>query len=63
MIADAAIPYSMPGNGTPMSPSIPPTAITMGNATGSTQTAGAPSCTPHRPTATIASTWSKPAIG
>ena len=62
-MADAAIPYSMPGTGTPMSPSIPPNAMTSGNATGSTQMAGTPSCAPHRPTATIASTWSSPEIG
>ena len=35
---------------------MPPNAITMGNVTGSSQIAGAPSCAPHNPTATIAST-------
>ena len=40
--ADAAIPYSTPGIGTPKSPSIPPNAITIGNATGRSQIAGAP---------------------
>ena len=55
-IAERAIPYSIPGSGTPISPSIPPKAITMGNATGRTQIAGEPSCAPHSPTATIAST-------
>src|SRR5262249_39682398 len=62
-IADVAMPYSMPGNGTPISPSMPPTAITIGKATGSSQIAGLPSCAPQRPTATIASTWSGPEIG
>ena len=57
-IADAAMPNSTPGSGTPSKPSMPPIAMTIGNATGSTQIAGAPSCAPHRPTATIASTWS-----
>ena len=38
---------------TPMSPSMPPKAITIGNVTGSSQMAGAPSCAPHRPTAII----------
>ena len=42
---------------------MPPIAMTSGNATGSTQIAGAPSCAPHKPTATIASTWSAPEIG
>ena len=37
--------------------------MTIGNATGSNQIAGAPSCAPHSPTATIASTWSSPEIG
>ena len=40
-IAESAIPYSVPGSGTPISPSIPPNAITMGNATGKSQIAGA----------------------
>jgi len=62
-IAEAAIPISMPGKGTPSKPSIPPMAITMGNATGSTQMAGAPSCAPQRPTAIMATTWSRPEIG
>ena len=53
-------PDSTPGIGTPRNPSMPPIAMTSGNATGSTQIAGAPSCAPHRPTATIASTWSRP---
>jgi hypothetical protein len=30
------MPYSAPGNGTPIKPSIPPKAITMGNAMGKT---------------------------
>ena len=42
---------------------MPPNAMTMGNATGSTQIAGAPSCAPHRPTAIMATTWSSPEIG
>ena len=54
--ADVAMPYSMPGSGTPIRPSIPPTAMTIGKATGSNQIAGLPSCAPHSPTATIAST-------
>ena len=62
-MADAAIPYSIPGRGTPMNPSIPPIAITRGNATGNSQIAGGPNCAPHRPTATMASTWSRPEIG
>ncbi len=62
-MAEAAIPYSMPGNGTPKSPSIPPVAMIIGNTTGKSQIAGAPSCAPQSPTATIASTWSNPEIG
>src|SRR5262249_46418476 len=54
--AEAAIPYSIQGICTPTRPSIPPTAIPIGNATGNIQIAGAPSCAPHRPTAIIAST-------
>ena len=38
----------------------PPNAMTIGNVTGSSQMAGAPSCAPQRPTAIIASTWSSP---
>ena len=44
-------------------PRNPPTAITIGKVTGSSQTAGGPSCAPQRPTETIASTWSRPEIG
>ena len=44
------MPTSTPGRGTPISPSIPPKAITIGNVTGSSHTAGAPSWAPHRPT-------------
>ena len=39
-IAEAAIPTSTPGSGTPRSPSIPPSAITIGKATGRSQSAG-----------------------
>ena len=60
---ESAIPTSTPGRGTPISPSIPPKAMTIGNVTGSSHTAGAPSWAPHRPTETIASTWSSPEIG
>ncbi len=60
---ESAIPISTPGSGTPRSPSMPPSAITIGKVTGSIQTAGAPSCAPHSPTATIASTWSSPETG
>ena len=42
-IADKAIPSSMPGIGTPMRPSIPPRAMTIGKATGKSQMAGVPS--------------------
>ena len=38
--AETAIPISMPGIGTPMTPSTPPKAITTGKVTGSTQIAG-----------------------
>ena len=62
-IADSAMPISTPGSGKPSRPISPPNAITSGNATGSTQIAGAPSTAPHRPTATIASTWSSPDTG
>ena len=54
--ADSATPISTPGSGMPTRPRNPPTAITIGNVTGSSHTAGAPSCAPHRPTAIIAST-------
>ena len=57
------MPTSTPGSGTPSRPRNPPNAITSGNVTGSSQIAGAPSCAPHRPTATIASTWSRPDTG
>ena len=57
------MPTSTPGSGTPMRPRKPPSAITMGNVTGRSQIAGAPSCAPQRPTAIIASTWSRPEIG
>ena len=40
--ADEAMPISVPGSGTPMRPSMPPRAMTMGKATGSSQIAGAP---------------------
>ena len=36
-MADKAIPYSIPGSGTPMRPSIPPIAISIGKATGRSQ--------------------------
>ncbi len=39
-----------------MIPAAPPSAITMGKATGSIQIAGAPSCAPHIPTASMART-------
>jgi hypothetical protein len=42
---------------------MPPKAITIGNVTGSSQTAGAPSCAPHSPTETMATMWSSPDIG
>lgn len=38
-------------------------AITSGKVTGSSQIAGGPSCAPHRPTDTIANTWSRPETG
>ena len=47
---ESAMPTSTPGRGTPISPSIPPKAMTIGNVTGSSHTAGAPSWAPHRPT-------------
>ena len=50
------MPISTPGSGTPSRPSMPPNAITIGNVTGSSHIAGAPSCAPHSPTDTIAST-------
>ena len=61
--AEAAMPVSTAGTGTPRMPSAPPPAITSGNTTGSSQIAGAPRNAPHRPTATIATTWSQPKIG
>ena len=45
--ADRAMPISVPGSGMPRSPSTPPSAITIGNATGNTQIAGGPSCAPQ----------------
>jgi hypothetical protein len=41
--AEMAIPTSTPGRATPMSPSVPPKAITMGKVTGRIQTGGGPS--------------------
>ena len=55
-MADTAMPISMPGRDTPISASIPPSAITIGNVTGNSQRAGAPSCAPQSPTATMART-------
>ncbi len=52
--ADNAMPTSSPGKGMPIKPIIPPSAMTMGKVIGKTQMAGAPSCAPHIPTATIA---------
>ena len=60
---ESATPASIPGSGTPISPSMPPNAMTIGNVTGRSHTAGAPSCAPHSPTETIASTWSRPETG
>ena len=37
--------------------------MTIGKTTGNTQIAGAPSCAPHIPTATIARMWSIPEMG
>ena len=51
------------GSGTPTSPRKPPIAITSGKVTGSNHIAGAPSWAPQRPTATIATTWSRPETG
>ncbi len=48
------MPISTPGNGMPIKPKKPPNAITIGKVTGSSQIAGAPSCAPHSPTATMA---------
>ena len=62
-IADSAMAPSVYGSGTPMSPSIPPNAITIGKVTGRAQIAGVPSCAPHSPTDTIATMWSSPEIG
>ncbi len=50
------MPISTPGSRTPASPRNPPNAITIGKVTGSIQIAGAPSCEPQIPTATIAKT-------
>jgi hypothetical protein len=55
-MAEAAMPVSIAGSGTPRMPSAPPTAMTSGNTIGSSQIAGAPRNAPHRPTATIATT-------
>ena len=55
-IAEAAMPASTPGSGIPSKPRKPPSAMTIGNVTGSSQIAGAPSCAPQSPTATMAST-------
>ena len=41
-MADSAMPISMPGRCTPISPSIPPKAMTIGNVTGNSQTRGRP---------------------
>jgi tripartite-type tricarboxylate transporter receptor subunit TctC len=46
--------YASPGNGTPMRPRNAPTDMTMGNVTGNSQTAGAPSWPPQSPTAIMA---------
>jgi hypothetical protein len=55
-MADAAMPVSVAGTGTPSIPSTPPNAITSGNTTGSSQIAGGPRNAPHKPTATMATT-------
>jgi hypothetical protein len=57
------MPISTPGSGTPLMPSSPPNAITTGNTTGSSHIAGWPRNAPHKPTATMATTWSGPRIG
>ena len=62
-IADAAIPISTPGTGTPRIAIAPPSAMTIGNVIGSSQIAGGPRKAPHSPTATIATTWSSPNSG
>ncbi len=54
--AEAAMPYSMPGIGTPATPSAPPSAMTSGKVTGRSQIAGGPRKAPQSPTATIAAT-------
>ena len=41
--AEAAMPTSRPGSGTPSSPTRPPSAIIMGKVTGKSHSAGAPS--------------------
>ena len=48
------MPNSSSGSGMPSSPSMPPSAMTMGKVTGNSQMAGCPSCAPQIPTATIA---------
>ena len=57
------MPTSTAGIGTPAIPRAPPNAMTTGKVTGSSHRAGGPSCAPHSPTATMASTWSSPEIG
>jgi hypothetical protein len=51
------------GSGIFSTPSTAPSAITIGKVIGSTQIAGAPSCAPQMPTATIAIRWSTPVKG
>src|SRR4051812_28274011 len=62
-ITDPAMPISTPGNTIPLRPSAAPTAITAGNVSGRSHSARPPSCEAQRPTATIASAWSRPVNG
>ena len=60
---DARMPASTIGTATPEMPSTPPSTITPTNATGQTHSARPPLRPAHRPTATIASMWSRPVKG
>ena len=60
---DSAIPARPEGSAMPAAPSAPPSTITATNVAGTAQSARPPSCAANRPTATMASTWSRPPIG
>ena len=62
-IAESAMPISTPGSGRPDQAHEAAERHHHRERTGNSQIAGAPSCAPQRPTAIMASTWSRPEIG